>query len=194
MSLQLEWQYLQRNVPRVGSKMVPIEEALRDKFFPTLFGGEKINADFWKILGHSVKHGGLGIPYPQLSAEMAYNTSKEASRELVDSLLGCNLLNYVGHRVCIHRASLATRSEKMHVDIGELSRQKELARGQERNRLYREMMNGKWLSSVPHCPKGTELSQEEFRDNLCLRYGLMPQDIHSTWDVCSKRFMKEHAL
>ena len=44
--------------------MGPIEETLREKFPPALFGGEEINAEFWKILGHSVKHGGLGIPDP----------------------------------------------------------------------------------------------------------------------------------
>ena len=47
---------------------VPIEEAIRKKFFPALFGGEEINADFRKILRHSVKHEGLGISDPQLSA------------------------------------------------------------------------------------------------------------------------------
>ena len=78
--------------------MGPIEEALREKFFPSLFGGEEIDADFRKILGHCVKHGGLGIPDTQQSAESAYNTSKAASRELVDSLLGGSVLNYVGHR------------------------------------------------------------------------------------------------
>ena len=66
--MQLKWQYLQRTVPRVGILMGPIEENLREKFFPALFGGEEINSDFWKILGHSVKYGGLGIPEPQLSA------------------------------------------------------------------------------------------------------------------------------
>ena len=39
--------------------MGPIDEALRDKFFPTLLGGKEINANFRQILGHSVKHGGL---------------------------------------------------------------------------------------------------------------------------------------
>ena len=39
MSLQSEWQYLQRTVPRVGTLMGPIEEALREKFFLLLFGG-----------------------------------------------------------------------------------------------------------------------------------------------------------
>ena len=57
-----------------------IEEDLREKLFSSLFGGEEIDADFRKILGHSVKHGGLGVHEPQLSAESAYNTSKAASR------------------------------------------------------------------------------------------------------------------
>ena len=64
MSLQLEWQYLQRTVTGVGTLMGPIEEALREKFFPALFRGEEINADIRKILAHSVKNGGLGIPDP----------------------------------------------------------------------------------------------------------------------------------
>ena len=34
MLLQAEWQYLQRTVPGVGTLMSPIEEVLRDKFFP----------------------------------------------------------------------------------------------------------------------------------------------------------------
>ena len=38
MSLQLKWQTLQRTVPGVGTLMRPVEEALREKFFPSLFG------------------------------------------------------------------------------------------------------------------------------------------------------------
>ena len=112
MPLQLEWKYLQRTVPGVGTLMDPIEEALRDKLFPALFGGEEINSNFRKILGHSVKHGGLVIPDPQLSAETAYNTSKAASGELVDSLLGGTALNYVGHRACVRGVSAGERRER----------------------------------------------------------------------------------
>ena len=78
--------------------MDPTEEYQREKIFPSLFGGEEITAVFQKILGYSVKHGGLGIPDPQLIADSAYNTSNAAIRELVDSLLGGYVLNYVGHR------------------------------------------------------------------------------------------------
>ena len=68
MLLQLEWQYLQSTVPGVGTLMGPIEEALRKTFFPALYGGEEINADFWKVLGHSVNHGGLSKLDLRLSA------------------------------------------------------------------------------------------------------------------------------
>ena len=48
--------------PVVGTLMGPIEEALRETFFPALFWGEDIDADFWNILGNIVKHGGLYLP------------------------------------------------------------------------------------------------------------------------------------
>ena len=109
--------------------MGPIEEALREKFCPMLFRGEEVTADFQNILGHIIKFGGLGIPDPQLSAESAYNTSKAASGELVESLLGGSALNYIGHRAYIRKSSLVAIHEKIHVELGELARGKELEAG-----------------------------------------------------------------
>ena len=97
--------------------MGPIEEALGEKFPSSLFRGEEITADFRKILGHSVKHGGLGIPDPRLSAESAYNTSKAASRELVDSFLGGSVLDYVGHRACVRKSIQMARLRKRSDDL-----------------------------------------------------------------------------
>ena len=97
------------NVPLVGTLMGPLEEALRDKFFPALFKGKEINDNFQKILSHSVNHGRLGIPSYQMSAESAYNTSKSPSGELVYSLLGGTSLKYVGHWAYVLRRSLAER-------------------------------------------------------------------------------------
>ena len=62
--MQLKCQYLPRTVHRVGTLMGPLEEALREKFFPALFWGEEITANFRQILGHSVKYVGLDIPDP----------------------------------------------------------------------------------------------------------------------------------
>ena len=51
-----------------------------------------------------------------MSAETAYKTSKAASGELVDSLLGGTALNYVGHRAYIRGASVGLRKEWKHVE------------------------------------------------------------------------------
>ena len=84
--------------------MDPIEDALRDAFFPETFGGDEVSSNLREILSHRVKRCGLGISYHWMSAERAYHTSKEASEVLVGSLLGCTDLNYVAHRGCICRA------------------------------------------------------------------------------------------
>ena len=86
------------------------------------------------------------------------------------------------------------RREKMNIELGDLVRQKGLASGQDKNRVHGKTRNGAWLRAVPHRRNGTELSREEFRDNLCLRYGLMPQDFPVTCDGCGKRFFIEHAI
>ena len=87
--------------------------------------------------------------------ESAYTTSKVASGELVDSLLGGTTLNYVGHIACLHGASLAVRRERKHLDMAELARRKDLAGGQEKNRLHRAIMNGACLSTLTHHLNGT---------------------------------------
>ena len=129
-----------------------------------------------------------------MSSESAYNTSKATSGELVESLLGGSALNYVGHRAYVRWESLTASLEKMHVELGELARQKELAGVQERNRLHRATRNRAWLSAVHHRLNGTDLSQEKFRDNLRLRYGLTPQDIPANCNVFGKNSLIKHAL
>ena len=100
---------MQRTVPRNGTLMSPNEEALRKTFFSAIFGGEEVDADFRKILGHSVKCGCLDILEPWSSAEIVYNTYKAARRELIGSLLGGTALNYVSNRVCVRGKSAGSR-------------------------------------------------------------------------------------
>ena len=78
--------------------------------------------------------------------------------------------------------------------MSELFKRQGKAVRQEKNRLHRATRNGAWLSAVHHRLNGTELSREEFRDNIRLRYGMMPQDIPATCDGCGKKFSIEQAL
>ena len=89
-------------------------------------GGEESDADFRKILRLIVKHGGLGILDPCLSAESAYNTSKADIREPVGYILGGANLIYVGHRTCECGATAGEGEERQHVKMAELDRRKDL--------------------------------------------------------------------
>ena len=168
MSTQIKWKYLKSTIPGVGSIMGPIEDALREAFFPTFFGGEEVSADLREILGHSVKRGGLGIPDPRLSAECVYNNSKSAIEVLVGSLLGGTKLNYVAHKGCLLRASSDGCKQWEIMEKAVLTRRKELVDRTGLNCLRRATENGAWLTAMPHHLNSTEFSREEFKDNLLL--------------------------
>ncbi len=53
---------------------------------------------------------------------------------------------------------------------------------------------GTWLSVIPNCFDGTELSQEEFQDNHAIRYGLLPRGLPERCDGCREPFTVEHGL
>ena len=122
MSLQIECQYLQRTVPGVGTLIDPIEYALIEAFFLTLFRREEVNADLREILGHSVKHGGLGIPDPFLLAYCVYNTYKSASEVLVGSLLGSTHRNYIYHKSCVCRSIAEAQKQWEYLEMEILTR------------------------------------------------------------------------
>ena len=46
---------MQRTFPKFFNLVVTIDIALKDSFFPALFGGEEVNTDLRKILGRSIK-------------------------------------------------------------------------------------------------------------------------------------------
>ena len=47
---------------------------------------------------------------------------------------------------------------------------------------------------MPHCLNIKEFSQEKLRDNLYLRYGLMPQDTHMTCNGFNNNLFIYHAI
>ncbi len=61
-------------------------------------------------------------------------------------------------------------------------------------RLERMGETGAWLSVIPNRFDGTELSREEFQDNLAIRYGLRPRGLPERCDGCNEPFTVEHGL
>ena len=167
---------------------------LKRGLFPDLFRGEEFSANLREILGHSMKCGGLVIPDPWLSVERAYNTSKASSAVLVGTLLGGTNLNYVAHKGCICRASADGRNQQELAENAVLWRRKEMVDGMGLNRLRLETDNWAWLTAIPHCLNGTELSWEEFQDNLLLWYSIVPLNPPTHCNGYSNKFLFPHDL
>ncbi len=53
---------------------------------------------------------------------------------------------------------------------------------------------GAWLSVIPNHFDGTELSREEFQDNLAICYGLRPRGLPERCNGCREPFTVEHGL
>jgi hypothetical protein len=62
-----------------------------------------------------------------------------------------------------------------------------------RRTLLQGKETGKWLSVMPSILNGTELSPQEFRDSLHLRYVRAPGDLPSHCDGCDAKFSIRHA-
>jgi hypothetical protein len=77
MSLQQEWQYLQRVVTGCGTAFQPIEDALWDVFIPALLQGVPAETQR-KLTSLAVRHAGLGIPDPTSTAVANYDTLCQA--------------------------------------------------------------------------------------------------------------------
>jgi hypothetical protein len=53
---------------------------------------------------------------------------------------------------------------------------------------------GAWLSVFPNRLNGTDLSADEWRDNICLRYSHSPLDMSAACDGHRAKITVEHAL
>ena len=60
--------------------------------------------------------------------------------------------------------------------------------------IERAKVGGRWLTAVPNALNDTLLSAEEFRDNLSLRYGYLPNYLPKKCDGCNAKFTVTHAL
>ena len=60
--------------------------------------------------------------------------------------------------------------------------------------LLKGTKTGHWLSALPSFVNGTELSAQQFRDALLIRYARTPGDLPCFCDGCGKEFTLRHAL
>ena len=196
-SLQQEWQYLQRVVGNVANHFIPLEKAIRDKFLPALMGEPSLADEYRRPLSTlPVKYAGMALPDPTLTADDNHSTSSLVCGHLVQAMRSdCDVtyssVDHISTRKEVVAAVKERQAVKYEAKLKEITSKldPDTARMVKRGRLC-----GQWLSVMPLTVNGTELSPQEFRDNLLLRQGRAPGDLPKHCDGCGATFTMTHAL
>jgi len=194
-SLQLEWQYLQRVVPRTGRALAPIEATIANSFLPALLAEkDETIKQLREVSTLPVRHAGLGIPDPGAIAAANYVDSHQMMDLLTMSLMNRTelgvrtyVLNCAGMRKLQHKL-------KEEATAAKHKRMSSAAKPADARRMARAKETGAWLTATPNTLNGTELSADEFRDNLRIRLGLIPASLPQQCVGCSNQFTVEHAM
>ena len=191
----MEWQYTLRVLPDVASNFERLEAALDEDFLaPLLQESGSLPEDLRSQLAQPVRFSGLGVYNPSESADEFFQTSKAVTEPIYSSLIERKELDtsrYAAHAASTTEAFRSARTKALQLEftrryneVGELNQR----------RLSRMAGNGAFLTVNPSYFNGSELSKEEFQDNLRIRYGKVPLSLPSTCDGCSQPFSVAHAM
>jgi hypothetical protein len=174
-SLQMEWQYLQRVLPSSGPAFAQIETALAETFLPALLQEPAApTPPFRNLLALPVRKAGLGVPDPRQTGADCHTASLACTEELTRTLRAGTNLDVQAHA---NHASKQRRRLKKIKDEEQETLLQDLCTGTRpaaARRMTRSKETGARLTAMPTTLNGTELSEEEFRDNLRLQFGLSP--------------------
>jgi hypothetical protein len=168
---------------------------LCEKFIPALLQvSEPVEDAFCQLLSHGVKMGGITIKNPVTSAPHLYQCSMDASNILVKALHNGGGLNVKAYKAVVKAAGNAACKARLKGEEENLEGLKSSGGRKVAKRLGQMGKTGTWLAVIPNRFDGTELSREEFQDNLAIRYGLHPRGLSKHCDGCREPFMVEHGL
>ena len=112
----------------------------------------------------------------------------ECTKALTASLIDGKDLDANGYASNVKEARARTRKTKA---LRGLSTLKTLCNAEPKlvsRRMMRAKETGAWLNNLPNTLNDTVLAEEEFRDSLRLRFGLVdPLKLPSTCDGCGKK-------
>jgi hypothetical protein len=194
-SLQSEWQYLQRVLPESGPAFEPVEASLRETFLPALLGAPEGIPDYLRdVLALPIRQAGIGIPNPVQLAAASYATSVECAAPLTKSLREGSDFDVGDYLREARAAREALKDARTMAGTAELTRLLEDTPVKLQRQVRRGKLTGTWLATTPTTFNGTDLSADEFRDSLRLRYGLQPLMLPAKCDGCTQPFSVEHAM
>jgi hypothetical protein len=192
-SFQQEWQFIQRVTPGLSDEFDVVEHALNHEFLPALFGTESVSDTRRQLTCLPVKHSGLALPNPTTTAESNWKASTLVCGHLVAALRGRTDFRSADHKSIIAQGNAVIRTRSQEAYGNSMETILATLPGTSRT-IRRGTETGAWLSVLPSTVCGTELSAQEFRDAISMRYGDAPPDLPARCDGCDAPFTLQHAL
>ena len=194
-SLQFEWNHIQRVIPECGTLFAPLQHAINSIFYPSLFGGAVSGTEIALFL-LPTRFGGLEITNCVESASLAFRSSREGSALLVDAIIHheeVHLTDHLAHLDAVHSGVTKDREDQLRLLLSSLSPGLPSLTSRAIQQAIDSHTSG-WLNVLPLAHHHFNLSAQQFRDALSLRYhhplSLMP----ASCDGCGGDFSLTHAL
>ena len=192
--LSSRWTYLQRTIPGIHHLFQPLEDAIHQRFIPSLTGRPPCSQQTRNLLALPVRLVGMALINPTDTSNLNYQASEKMTMPLVEIILSQDQTKEVD----------ATKIATLKKEVRDSNRQRS---EQQANIVYsqlsphlkrqvdlaKERGASSWLSVLPIEDQGFHLHKGEFRDALCLRYGWTLPNTPRNCN-CGKAFSTDHAM
>ncbi|KAL1454812.1 hypothetical protein WDU94_008946 [Cyamophila willieti] len=195
-SLQQEWSYVQRVVSDCSELYDPLKKAIQSSLSPKIMGRE-ISAEEHQLFSLPARLGVLNIKDPVQNSRQSYEISVQANEKLTESIKTGSVLNIPEHNCHVLKVKNEARTKRQDDEKAASSDIIERLPERTRRTLKRiiENKSSQWLTMLPTTADRTDLSSEQFRDALAIRYGTEPKSMPSVCDGCGEDgFNLNHAL
>jgi hypothetical protein len=193
-SLQQEMQFVQRVTSELSDEFIGVQKALQEDFIPALFGNVKVDDIPGQLACLPIKKAGLAILDPTLTAVSGHTASEVICGHIIGAILGKKKYRSAEHKATMLAGIGAYRVRHLTANQRKLDSILKKLPPERCRTILRGEETGAWLSSSPSIVNGTELSTQEFRDALHMRYGITPPDLPLKCDGCDQHFTLQHAL
>ena len=194
-SLQMQWQFVQRVVECPPSAFAAVETAMADIFLPELFQCQPPDRALTAL---PFKFAGMSLPDASTTTSLNFNSSSGMVQELASHIKRPNSTSepftLENHQKAIRTTQKFHREQQQALNETLLRCFLQDKPKPHQRLITRGQTTGTWLSLCPTSAGQTLLSALEFRDGLCMRYGIEPPGLPSFCDGCGAPFSKEHAV
>ena len=194
-SLQSQWTYFQRVTPNCGTFFDPLEDIITRQLLPTLFGCE-LSTNERTLLSLPTRMSGLNILNPVVTAQLNYTTSRRLTNPIVEALTlntDLDFDEFHHHYYTVHQEVTKERDISAENTFGDCFSGLSTAQQRAVSRAKDEKISF-WLNVIPTSKHHFDLSAQEFRDALALRYKKPLLCVPSICDGCGASFDLSHAL